>query len=125
MHHASGTFDVKMAPIASTDGLTRMSIDKQIHGGLEATTKGEMLAGGDYSKGAAGYVAMELVTGTLDGKSGTFVLQHTATMDATGPHMTVIVTPGSGTGALTGITGTFTIVIANGKHSYTFDYTLP
>ena len=84
-----------------------------------------MLAGGDYSKGAAGYVAMELVTGTLAGKHGSFALQHSATMDASGPKMTVIVVPGSGTGEFMGITGTFTIHIDGGKHSYDFDYTLP
>ena len=126
-HHAHGTFTVKMGAPATgpADGLSRFSIDKEIHGDLEATSKGEMLAGGDFSKGAAGYVAMELVTGTLAGKHGSFALQHSATMDASGPKMTVIVVPGSGTGELTGITGAFTIIIAGGKHSYDFDYELP
>jgi hypothetical protein len=127
LHHAAGTFEVKMTPVqsAATDGLMRMSIDKQIHGGLEATTKGEMIAGGDLKSGNAGYVAMEVVTGVLDGKHGSFALQHTATMKGGAPEMTIIVTPGSGTGDLVGIAGTFTIIIESGKHSYTFDYTLP
>jgi hypothetical protein len=103
----------------------RMSIDKQIHGGLEATTKGEMIAGGDLKTGNAGYVAMEVVTGVLDGRHGSFALQHAATMTGGAPDLKVIVTPGSGTGELVGIAGTFTIIIESGKHSYAFDYTLP
>jgi len=127
MHHAHGTFTVKVAPLtpAPAEGLGRFSIDKQIHGDLEATTKGEMFSGGDPKSGVAGYVAIEVVTGTLAGKHGSFALQHSATMDASGPKMTVIVTPGSGTGDLKGIAGTFTIRIEGGQHFYDFDYTLP
>ena len=127
MHHAHGTFTVKVAPLtpAPAEGLGRFSIDKQIHGDLEATTKGEMFSGGDPKSGVAGYVAIEVVTGTLAGKHGTFALQHSATMDASGPKMTVVVTPGSGTGDLKGIAGTFTIRIEGGQHFYDFDYTLP
>ena len=126
-HHARGTFEVKVQPLAPAPagGLMRMSIDKTIHGGLEATTKGEMLSGGDPKAGAAGYVAMEVVTGKLDGKSGSFALQHSATMDAGGQKMDIKVVPGSSTGELKGLAGTFTIVIANGQHSYDFAYTLP
>ena len=127
MHHAHGTFTVDVRPIspAPAEGLGRYSIDKQIHGDLEATSKGEMLSGGDPKQGAAGYVAMEMVTGTLNGKHGSFALQHSGTMDASGLKLTVIVAPGSGTGELKGIAGTFTIVIEKGQHSYDFDYTLP
>jgi hypothetical protein len=127
IHHAHGTFDVKMQPLspAPAEGVARMSIDKQLHGDLEATTRGEMLSAGDPKAGAAGYVAMELVTGKLDGKTGSFALQHIATMDAGGPKMQVTVVPGSGTGELKGIAGTFTITIANGRHSYDLAYTLP
>lgn len=127
MHHAHGTFTVDVHPIppAPTEGMSRYSIDKQIHGDLEAATKGEMIAGGDPKQGAAGYVAMEVVIGTLSGKHGSFALQHSATMDKSGPKMTVIVVPGSGTGELKGIAGTFTILIEKGQHSYDFDYTLP
>jgi hypothetical protein len=126
-HHAAGTFTVKVAPLspAPAEGLGRFSIDKEIHGDLEATTKGEMFSGGDPKANAAGYVAIEVVTGTLAGKKGSFALQHFATMDAGGPKMNVIVVPGSGTGDLKGIAGTFTIRIDSGKHLYDLEYTLP
>ena len=126
-HHSQGSFTVKVLPLTPTpaEGLGRYSIDKQIHGGLEATTKGEMISGGDPKQGNAGYVAMEMVTGTLDGKRGSFALQQSATMDPTGNRMSVIVVPGSGTGELKGIAGTFTIHIENGQHSYDFEYSLP
>ncbi|MGB9408339.1 MAG: DUF3224 domain-containing protein [Terracidiphilus sp.] len=126
-HHARGTFTVNVQPLTPppAEGLGRFSIDKQIHGDLEATTKGEMFSGGDPKQGAAGYVAIEVVTGTLAGKHGSFALQHTATMDRSGFKMSVTVVPGSATGELKGIAGTFTIHIENGQHSYDFEYTLP
>lgn len=126
-HHAHGTFTVKVQPLtpAPAEGLGRFSIDKMIEGDLEGTTKGEMFSGGDPKQGAAGYVAIEMVTGTLNGKKGSFALQHSATMDANGLNMKVIVVPGSGTGQLKGIAGTFNIRIENGQHFYDFDYTLP
>src|SRR5271157_3052983 len=126
-HHAHGTFTVNMQPLTPTpaEGLGRYSIDKQIHGDLEATTKGEMFSGGDPKQGVAGYVAIEMVTGTLNGKHGSFALQHSATMDQNGPKMSVIVVPGSGTGELKSIAGTFTIRIEKGQHSYDFEYTCP
>jgi hypothetical protein len=126
-HHAHGTFTVNLQPLtpAPAEGLTRFSIDKQIHGDLEATSKGEMLSGGDYKLGAAGYVAIEVVTGTLQGKHGSFALQHSATMDRSGQKMTILVVPGSGTGELKGIAGTFIIHIDKGQHSYDMDYKLP
>ncbi len=127
MHQAHGTFTVKVQPLtpAPAEGIGRFSINKEIHGDLEATTQGEMYTAGDPAKGVAGYVAIERVTGTLNGKHGSFALQHFATMDATGPKMQVIVVPGSGTGELAGIAGTFTIRIENKQHFYDFDYTLP
>jgi hypothetical protein len=125
--HAHGTFTVDLKPLtpAPAEGLARFSSNKQIHGDLEATSQGEMLSGGDPKQGAAGYVAIELVTGTLAGKHGSFALQHSATMDQNGNKMTVIVVPGSGTGELKGIAGTFTIHIEKGQHSYDFEYTIP
>ena len=125
MTTAKGTFEVKMGPLTNgvDPSITKMSIDKQIHGDLEATTKGEMLGGGDPKTGAAGYVAIEHVTGKLGGKTGSFALMHFATMTPGSPNeMKVIVVPGSGTGELQGIYGTFTIMIEGGKHSYAFDY---
>ena len=125
-YRAKGTFtiDTKLVSSAPADGVGRYGFDKQIHGDLEGTSKGEMLTAGDLKQGMAGYVAMEVVTGTLNGKKGTFVFQHTATMDKTGQKMSIVITPGSGTGELKGIAGTFEIKIVNGDHSYTFDYTL-
>ncbi|MDQ6758302.1 MAG: DUF3224 domain-containing protein [Acidobacteriota bacterium] len=126
---ASGSFEVKMTPQAPDDkadaGLTRMLIDKQFHGDLEATSKGQMLAAGSGAKGSsAGYVALERVTGTLQGHNGTFVLQHSGTMTRGTPELSVTVVPDSGTGQLVGLSGKMTINIADGKHSYDFDYTL-
>jgi hypothetical protein len=127
--HAKGTFDVKVAPVAEdkADGSTlgRYSLDKQYHGDLEATSKGEMLTAGTDVKGSAGYVAIERVTGTLGGRKGSFVLQHTGTMNRGTPTLTVSVVPDSGTDELAGLTGTLTIIIADGKHSYDFEYSLP
>jgi hypothetical protein len=126
-HHAIGTFTVDVHPLTPVpaEGLARFSTDKQIHGDLEATSKGEMFAGGDPKQGAAGYVAMEVVSGTLNGKKGSFALQHSATMDQSGNKLSVIIVPGSGNGELKGIAGTFDIKVADGKHSYDLDYTLP
>jgi hypothetical protein len=129
--HAKGAFDVKVIPQkpdskeAESSKLGRMSLDKQFQGDLEATSTGEMLATMTEVKGSAGYVAMERVNGTLQGKSGTFVLQHSATMTRGVPQMSVTVVPDSATGDLAGLTGTMTIKIEEGKHFYEFDYTLP
>jgi len=125
-HHAEGKFDVKVTPMPEGgDGLSRFGMEKQFHGAFAGTSKGEMIGGGDYKAGNAGYVAAEVLTGTLDGKHGSFGLQHMTTMTGGKPDMKIIVIPGSGTGELAGIAGTFTIIIAHGEHSYTLDYTLP
>jgi hypothetical protein len=125
---AGGTFDVKLNPLSAynADDTTagRLSIDKQFHGDLEGTSKGEMLSVVTSVKGSAGYVALERVTGTLSGRSGTFSLQHSGTMARGAPQLSITVVPDSGTGDLSGIAGTMTIDIANGKHSYVFEYTL-
>jgi hypothetical protein len=125
-YRARGTFNVKMQPLtpAPAEGLMRLSMNKEIHGDLEASSQGEMISAGDPKIGEAGYVAIERVTGTLEGKSGSFVLQQAATMHAGGHELRIMVTPGSGTGELTGITGTFTITVANGQHSYELEYAL-
>jgi hypothetical protein len=117
--------DVRPLTPAPAEGLGRYSINKMIQGDLEATTQGEGFSGGDPKQGVAGYVAIEVVTGTLNGKQGSFALQHFATMDASGPKMQVVVVPGSGTGELKGMAGTFTNRIENGQHLYEMDYTLP
>ena len=125
--HALGSFTVAVLPLSPppADGINRYSINKEIHGDLEAKTQGEMYSAGDPKQGVAGYVAIEVVTGTLQGKRGSFALEHMATMDANGSKMTVVVVPGSGTGDLKGIAGTFTIQIADGRHSYDLEYVLP
>jgi hypothetical protein len=120
---ASGTFEVKLNPLPS-DVAGRMSLDKQYSGDLDATARGEMLSYMSGVKGSAGYVAMERVTGTLAGRSGSFVLQHSATMNRGVPQLSVTVVPDSGADELTGIAGSLTIVIEGGKHSYEFEYTL-
>jgi hypothetical protein len=126
-HHARGTFSVDIKPLAPppADGLSRLSINKTLVGDLEGSTKGEMFSGGDPKQGIAGYVAIEVFTGTLAGKHGTFALQHFATMDHSARSMSVIVVPGSGTEELRGIAGTFAITVENGQHSYDLLYTLP
>ena len=124
--HASGSFDVKLNPQAADDSaLGRLTIDKTFHGDLEATSKGQMLAASTDVPGSAGYVAMERVTGTLGGRSGSFVLQHTGTLTRGEAELSVTVVPDSGTGQLAGLAGRMTIDIVEKKHFYKFDYTLP
>ena len=128
--HAEGSFDVKMAPRPPDDqsddsGVGRMTFDKQFHGDLEATSKGQMLAVTTSEKTSAGYVALEKVTGKLKGRSGSFALEHTGIMNRGVPELSVMVVPDSGTDQLKGLTGKMEIVITNGKHFYNFDYRLP
>jgi Protein of unknown function (DUF3224) len=126
MHQAKGDFEVKLAKVSADDeALMRMSIDKQFSGDLMASSVGQMMAGGNEANGARVYVALETVTGVLEGKSGSFILAHRGTMTKDGQALSVIVVPQSGTGELTGIDGTLDIQITGGKHYYTFDYTLP
>jgi hypothetical protein len=122
--NATGTFDVKLTPQTEDAVIGRMTIDKQFHGDLEGSSKGQMLAVQGEVKGSAGYVAMERVTGTLAGRSGSFALQHTGTMNRGVPGLSVTVVPDSGTGELAALSGTMNIIRADGKHSYEFEYTL-
>lgn len=128
---ATGPFDVQLVPqtlsaVAEHSGLGRMSLDKHFHGALEATSTGEMIAFRSAVASSAGYVAMETVHGTLDGRAGSFVLQHSSTLTRGEPVQSITVVPDSGTGALTGLAGRMTIDIApGGAHAYRFDYTLP
>jgi hypothetical protein len=129
MNRATGTFEVKLNPQQLADKtadatLGRLSIDKQFHGGLEAVSKGEMLSAGTSVKGSAGYVAIEWVSGTLQGRSGAFALQHSGTMTRGAAQLSVTVVPDSGTGQLAGLAGQMTINIVDGKHFYDFDYTI-
>lgn len=127
---ATGEFVVKLLPLGfegqpEGSSLGRMSIDKTISGDLVATTQGQMLSAMTSVKGSSGYVAIEKVEGALHGCTGTFVLQHTGTMARGVPSLSVTVVPDSGTGELVGLAGTFAIIVAGGKHSYEFRYTLP
>ena len=106
------------------DGIGRMSIDKQFHGGLTGTSLGEMLAAMGQAEGSAGYVAMERVKGTVHGRSGEFVLQHLGALDRGADFLEVRVVPDTGTDGLMGIRGTMTIDAAR-DHAYVFDYELP
>jgi len=120
---AEGQFAVKLTPQPTEDpSLGRMTIDKQFTGDLEATSRGEMLAAMTEVKGSAGYVAIERVTGTLHGRSGSFVLQHSSSMKRGEPQQSITVVPDSGTGDLEGLSGTMRIIITDGKHSYELDY---
>jgi hypothetical protein len=127
--HASGTFDVKVTPQTQDDKsedatLGRMSLDKQFHGDLVAIGKGQMLTAGTAVKDSAAYVAIERISGTLHGRKGSFVVQHSGTIQRGVAQLIVTVVPDSGTGQLEGLAGKMTIKIADGKHFYDFEYTL-
>lgn len=128
MTHVRGTFEVKMNPQAPGEGepeaVGRMLLDKSYQGALDAIGQGQMLAFRSAVEGSAGYVAMEIVEGSLDGKSGSFVLQHSGLMNRGEPGLTLVVVPDSGTGELTGLSGTMDILIEEGQHFYEFDYSL-
>ena len=128
MANASGSFAVTVTPQApdegDTSGIGRLTLDKQFQGDLTATSRGQMLALSTAVEGSAGYVAMELVTGSLQGKSGNFALQHFGKMTRGAPELNVSVVPDSGTGELTGLSGKMQIIITEGKHSYEFEYQL-
>jgi hypothetical protein len=122
MPRAAGTFEVKLTPQPDDSPVGRMTIVKQFHGDLEGSSAGQMLAAMTEVKGSAGYVAIEKVTGSLHGRAGSFVLQHTGTMNRGTPQLSVTVVPDSGTGDLAGLSGSLNIIIEGGKHSYEFDY---
>ncbi len=128
-NHASGPFDVKVVKQEDPGGDTsvgRFTLDKQYHGDLDASAKGQMLTASTDVKGSGAYVAIERVTGTLKGREGSFALQHMGTMTQNVPQLTINIVPDSGTGQLKGIAGKMNIVIAaDGKHSYELEYTLP
>ncbi len=127
---AKGSFTVETKPqgepvVAEGNMLGRLSLAKQFAGDLVATGEGQMLTALTAVKGSAGYVAIERVTGTLHGRAGSFVFQHSGTMSEGAQQLSITVVPGSGTGALAGLAGTFRLSIVDGAHSYEFDYTLP
>ena len=128
--HATGTFEVKVTPLAAEENIGdpmigRLSLEKQFAGDMAGTSKGQMLGIGTAKKESGGYVAAERFVGTLDGKKGSFSLQHSETMQNGKFDLTVTVVPDSGTDELVGISGKMTIIIKDGKHFYELDYTLP
>ena len=129
MQKATGSFDVNMLPQPRDEHFEllpvgRVILDKQYHGDLEATSQGQMLSFMTDTEGSAGYVAIEQVTGSLDGREGTFALQHDGVMTRGDGQLSIRVVPDSGTGELAGISGTMTIDISEGLHEYTFEYAL-
>ncbi len=125
---ATGTFDVKVTPLAadppgSTGDFARLSLDKQYHGALEGTSRGQMVAAETAVKGSGAYVALERVSGVLNGRKGSFILQHSGTMGGGRYDLNVTVVPDSGTDELVGLAGTLKIIIEGGTHSYELDYT--
>lgn len=126
---AEGTFVVQMTPVADTTAgpltLGELQVTKTFLGGLTGTGTGRMLTALTPEEGSAGYVLIEVVTGTLQGKTGGFALQHSGLMDLGSPALTIAIVPGSGSGELVGIRGTFGLEIVEGEHRYTLRYTLP
>ncbi|MFA3791070.1 DUF3224 domain-containing protein [Aliiglaciecola sp. SL4] len=126
MEKVKGEFEVNMQPQTDVDfSMGRMTLDKSYHGKLEGKSKGQMLSHMTEVKGSAGYVAMETFTGTLEGKTGGFVLLHKGVMNKSEQSLEITVVPDSGSGDLTGIVGTMDIEIEDGQHFYVFDYKLP
>lgn len=130
MKKATGSFEVNMQPLSnaeiSADALFgRFLLTKKFSGALIAEARGQMLSAGAVTQGSAGYVAIDQVTGTLDGRAGSFVLQHSGTMNRGASTLSITVVPDSGTAELAGLSGTFKINIADKKHFYEFEYSLP
>ena len=128
-HHTSGSFEPDIKPVPAdhpeTPTLGRFTLSKTLHGGIEGSGVGQMLTAMTATKGSAVYVAVEVITGKVDGRNGSFALVHRGLMDRGAQSLTVTVVPDSGTGELVGIAGSFTIhIAAGGKHTYDFDYTL-
>jgi Protein of unknown function (DUF3224) len=132
---AKGSFDIKMTPAEPTEfekanDITRVTSEKTWRGDFEGVSHGEMITGSTASTGSMAYVAIERMTGKLNGRQGSFTFLHRATMtkgDAPSAGvLSVTVVPNSGTGELTGLTGSLMIHFdAQGKHTWTFEYSLP
>lgn len=127
MPEAKGTFKVDLQPQAlanseADSSLARLSLDKSFMGDLEGVSKGEMLSARGSVDSSAGYVAIERVSGSLAGRKGSFVLQHSSTMTRGKPMQSITVVPDSGTDELAGLSGSMTILIENKQHFYKFDY---
>lgn len=127
---AAGAFEVTLTPLsldppADDAGRGRMRLSKRFHGGLDATGAGEMLTGMGLVAGSAAYVAIERISGRLDGRSGSFLVVHRGVMTRGEPDLVVSIVPDSGTGELTGIEGAMTLIVGAGRHDYRIDATVP
>ncbi|MBV8657721.1 MAG: DUF3224 domain-containing protein [Burkholderiales bacterium] len=128
MHVATGTFDIQVTPLAPKDADARtghLTFTKVFQGQIEGTSTGDMLAVGTAASDAGAYVAIEWITGKLDGKEGSFALHHNGTKQNGGAYMDINVVPGSGNGQLMGISGKFEIQFEGKQHHYRFEYSLP
>ena len=130
MRRATGSFEVSLQPLSnaevSNDALLgRLLLTKKFSGDLAASARGQMLSAGTTTRGSAGYVAIDHVTGTLDGRKGSFLLQHSGSMQRGVPSLSIRVVPDSGTDELMGITGTLSINVVDGRHFYDFLYSFP
>jgi hypothetical protein len=130
MRRATGSFEVSLQPLPNTEVTAdnqfgRMLLNKKFSGDLTASARGQMLTAMTGVKGSAGYVALDHVTGELDGRKGSFVLQHSGSMNRGVPTLSIMVVPDSGTGELAGLSGTLSINIIDGKHFYDFIYSVP
>jgi hypothetical protein len=127
MQRASGAFEIAMIPAGAPEkegrtAIARIGLDKKYLGALAAIGKGQMLTAVTDTKGSAAYVAIERISGTLDGRQGSFVIQHAGTMSGGASEATIRIVPDSGTDALAGISGSLTITVVGGKHLYALDY---
>lgn len=127
LHYATGSFDVKVTPQEDKTGdaaFGHLLLEKQLQGDLVGTSRGQMLGANTAVEGSAGYVAVERITGTLHGRSGSFILQHVGLMGRGQTQLDIKVLPDSGTGQLQGLSGTMRIRIEQGQHYYDFEYSL-
>lgn len=129
-YRAAGSFTVTIRPLQKPEvtagsSLGRMAVEKQLVGDLVASSRGEMLTAMTDIAGSAAYVAIERVSGVLQGRRGSFVFQHSGTMTHGVQRLSITVVPDSGVDKLAGIDGSFIINIVDGQHFYEFDYSLP
>jgi len=130
MRRATGSFEVILQPLSNSEVTSdnlfgRLLLTKKFHGDLVATARGQMLSAGTTTRGSAGYVAIDHLTGELDGRKGSFVLQHAGSMNRGVPTLSIMVVPDSGTDELTGLSGTLSINVIDGRHFYDFIYSIP
>jgi len=130
MKRAMGSFEVSLQPLSNAEIsgdalLGRILLTKKFNGDLRASARGQMLSAGTATRGSAAYVAIDQVTGELDGRKGSFMLQHSASMNRGVPSLSIMVVPDSGTDELNGLTGTLSINIVDGRHFYDFLYSIP